>query len=191
MKSRNFLSVVAFSVLGLGTVAEAAIVNIRATVVNGMYGPDSVSGVPGFSVLGTLSYDDAAAIDTDIVNTGTEAALNPSFGNVRLSFDLGVMTLTEENDADFDSFPRVTFIDGLLDDINYEVKHGVNGAVLLPYYVEGFRFLRLTPGTEPGTFDVGVEVAYGDPSEVPLPAGLPLLGGGLVLLGALRKRMRH
>lgn len=182
MRTSNFLPLAALAVASLATAADAATVSIRATILNGIY--------LGASVMGTLDYDEEEVFDENPDDSGDEDGLTSLFGSVKLFFSVGPIILTEMNDTGAPGFPRVTFIDGVLDDINYEVRHGVNGADLQAYGVLSFKFGDLAKSDLEDTYDVGVEVEYGDASVVPLPAGLPLLGGGLALLAAVRRKRR-
>ncbi len=115
------------------------------------------------------------------------------FGSVQdsslgLFFDVGpgAYTFTE---ADDDFGPIFLFLDGILQSIDYIVMDTFSAADLASIGVEQFSFDTRNPVSFVGsTVHVTAIIKYLAP--VPLPAGLPLLAGGLGLLIFVRRRRR-
>lgn len=143
---------------------------------------------------GQSSTAGAVFFDEDLVPTAPGSFVDLSFSGVNgttadpsfgLFFDAGPYTFTE---ADALSEPVFTFIDGLLSSISYIVTFGSSSNDLVAFGVEQFTFLDRPAITFDG--DTYTVHAFFKPlvSAVPLPAGLPLMVGGLGLLALLRRR---
>lgn len=102
---------------------------------------------------------------------GSPSFLNPALTNGNLDAQTATATLN----LDISSFVG----DGFLD-VSFVPASNVN---FLPVTGQG-------PFAGLGTFGYGVAGTL-DVSVVPLPASLPLLGGGVLLLGALKRRKRR
>jgi hypothetical protein len=105
-----------------------------------------------------------------------------------LFFDVGPgdYTFTE---ADDDLGPIFMFLDGILQNIDYIVSDSYSAADMASAGVAQFSFDTRTPVSFDGTtIYVNAIVKYLETGTVPLPAGLPLLGGALGLLAFARRR---
>jgi hypothetical protein len=107
-----------------------------------------------------------------------------------LFFDVGAPPIYTFTEADDDLGPILIFLDGVLQTIDYVVTDGISAFDLAAYGVSAFSFETRAPVVIDGTtVRVDAIVKYlEDPSPVPLPAGLPLLAGGLGLLALSRRR---
>lgn len=68
-----------------------------------------------------LSYDDAA-----LTGVGDES-LNPVTGSASINFIFEGQTFNETNDTDFNIYPTLGFVDGILSSMNYLLVDGANG----------------------------------------------------------------
>jgi hypothetical protein len=107
-----------------------------------------------------------------------------------LFFDVGPGPIYTFTEADDDIGPFLTFLDGVLDRVDYLVMDEYTPFDLAAYGVTLFTFDTRSPVRIDGTtVHVDAIVKYlDDPSLVPLPAGLPLLAGALGLLALIRRR---
>ncbi|MFN7224019.1 MAG: VPLPA-CTERM sorting domain-containing protein [Paracoccaceae bacterium] len=188
------------------SVFAAAIVAISTTIA----GPRAEAAQVGFGLVVTaadgglfagMSSDRGAVFfDEDLIPTGEDEFISLSKTGVYdtttdptagLFFDVGplpfpLFTFTE---ADAISDPVFTFIGGQLRSISYIVTFGSTPQDLVSYGVEQFTFLLRSLTFDGDTYRVEALVKpLIDVPPVPLPAGLPLLAGGLGLLGLLRHR---
>lgn len=186
---QRILSAIAGLAMMLGAAtAQAATVECTAlTVTASNAGPyQGVTGTGGvcwdreidlgtYAVLSRVAGDDVTAVD-------------PAVG---LYFEVGPYTFTE---ADAWSPPVFTFLDGILTSISYIVTDSSTPVDLAALGVNLFSFdIFRRPDQSPAvnfdgkTYSVNALVKYAV-APVPLPAGLPLLAGGLALLAVLRRR---
>lgn len=188
---KNFFSVIAAGVVAVSATmaaprAEAANVGFELLVTaapGGLFAGET-------SINGGVVFDDTLVPTTpgsfvELSKTGVAGTTQDL--SIGLYFDAGPYTFTE---ADAVSDPVFTFSSGLLRSINYIVTFGSSSNDLVAFGVEQFSFDINTPITFDGdTYGVNAFVKpLPQVSAVPLPAGLPLLAGGLGLLALMRRR---
>lgn len=169
----------------LAVPAHAATIDIIGTIGNG-----ALTGTQGS---GTITFD-----ETLLTNFGTEvlapvgsttAAIEDA--TLAISFTIGGTTFNEANDVDFPDFPALLFTDGDLSFVNYVLVDGVNDVDLAPFgLIDAFFSDDLAFDATLNAYTVGIEVEYAL-SQVPLPAGLPLLAVGLGAFGLAKRRAAH
>ncbi len=186
---KRFLSVlaagiVAFSATMSAPRAEAATVGYKLIVTatgGGIY--------DGQTAEGGVFWDDASVPATGFVElsrTGEGGTtVDPVVG---LFFNAGPYVFSE---LDAYATPFFTFVDGILQSISFIVTDDSTLVDLASFGVKLFTF-DIARGALTFDGDVyrgNVIVKYLAP--VPLPAGLPLLAGGLGLIALLRRRARR
>ncbi|EAQ03396.1 hypothetical protein OB2597_02212 [Pseudooceanicola batsensis HTCC2597] len=158
----------------VGAAAQAAPVSYELEVTVTTTGPFS-----GRSITGTIGWD------TDDVVDPVTFLIPP---DLSIEFAHGGVTIDETNDVHYPDFPEFQFFGGVLEFIDFVLVDGVNG-VSLP---GGVLWAELNDdlafdGTK-YTVGASAYTTQYDFPEVPLPAGLPLLIGGLGAFGLLRAR---
>ena len=186
---KPFFSVLAAGILALSAtlmpqLAGAAQVGFKLNITAA---PGSVFAGEVFT--GAVFYDEAliptgARDFIDLSKTGINGSTADPF--VGLFFDAGPYRFTER-DALQD--PVFTFVGGLLKSINYIVTFGSAQSDLVAFGIEQFSLDINTPITFDG--DAYGALVFIKPlptiPTVPLPAGLPLLAGGLGLMAMVRR----
>lgn len=156
--------------------------DITATIGNGIY--------TGLTATGSITFDEALLAGSGmeaLVPTGSAelgATIDPALA---ISFSIGGFSLTEENDIDFPDLPLFEFDDGDLVFIDYvvdflSVPAGVD-LLALDLVLLAFADDLFFDGTE---YFVTADALY--LSDIPVPAGLPLLLGGLGAIAVMRRR---
>lgn len=187
-----------FSALAAGIVAlSATLMPPRAEAAQVAFDL-TITAAPGSVFAGTVFtgevYYDEALIPTaerdfiTLSKTGVyDSTVDPSVG---LYFDAGLYRFTE---LDTLQDPVFTFVGGLLRSINFIVTYGSSRHDLVAFGVEQFSFdlntpITFDPDTGKGTYSALAFVKpLNDIPPVPLPAGLPLLAGGLGLMALVRR----
>ncbi|MFN3847627.1 MAG: VPLPA-CTERM sorting domain-containing protein [Paracoccaceae bacterium] len=155
-----------------------------------------VTAAPGGLFAGQPSSRGGVVYDEDLVPTGfgSSVALSRSGGNgtledatLGLFFDFGPFTFTG---ADALSEPVFTFVSGVLRSIRYVVTSGSTPNDLVAFGVGQFTFL-INPAIRFSGHVYFVQARVDPLAPVPLPAGLPLLAGGLGGMVLLRRRARR
>ncbi|MFT7391952.1 MAG: hypothetical protein ACI9ZH_002186 [Paracoccaceae bacterium] len=145
---------------------------------------------PGY---GTLVYEDGFVFGT----TG-DVTLTPLAGLISFSMTLFTgktyeQTFTAADDSEYDAFPEVYFYDQEL--------YGID------FFVDGLATSMLAPGVEMvlASYDCGcfgeffLSTGLGDPNrltvfagtaDVPVPAALPLMLGGIAAFGLIARRRK-
>lgn len=184
---KPLLSCLAGSLLLLSSLAaEAAVIGYRLEVTGVGSGP-----LVGLIAEGGVYWDgDIDLGDYAVLSREAGADITHVDPSVGLSFDIGPYVFTE---ADAWSPPVFTFLGGVLQSISYIVTQSSTTFDLAAFGVDMFTFdiFRRPDGGPPVTFDgntYGVNAIIKPLAPVPLPAGLPLLAGGLGLLVFLRRR---
>lgn len=164
------------ALIGIATVSHAATVNIDIEVVDA--GPYN-----GYVFDAVLDYDEGL-----LENSGEEWISPDTDNSLRLSVSYGdTLLTTHEDDIDYPEFPQFTFLDGILTEMNYLLRNGVNGVNLAEFGLSEVSVQTdLTKIVDPQT---GAVRYYGEAqtSPIPLPAGGLLLVGALAGLGAVRR----
>lgn len=184
MKSLRLFAITAALALAASQ-TSAATYNLSVEVENGLFA--------GLVATGSISWDETLVNpvgDTRLTFNGTGSSVADS--SLKILLNAGPEIFTQIDDIDWPDFPLFTFFDGLLASINYVVEDYSTPVDLAFYGVTGFNF-NLDGGAslDGDTVFTTAQVRYvGDVSPVPLPAGLPLLAGGLGLMALLRRRNR-
>ena len=164
-----------------GIAQEAAAAVAGATAAIAAYGPAEIVVLNLPDIGGTPAYagtalEALATGATEVFNQTLAALLPPSVKDTEVTlFDLkGLFDEAAANPTAFGLDPALTGIPCF----------GVPAAIP---DCEGFLFADLVHPTTHAHAIIAAEIT-GDIAPVPLPAGLPLLAGGLVLLGLIRRR---
>ena len=181
----SFLSAAFAGLVAASPLVALTEVDITATIIDGP--------LNGTMVNGTISYNEML-----LTGSGDEtlAPVGSGVGTEDADFAISLMflgeTMTEENDVGFPDFPIFQFFDGSLVFIDYIVD-GSTAPSGLDFEGEGIdEFVLLDDlffDINSNAFQVSVATTF---EPIPLPAGAPLLLGGLgaFAFASLRKNRR-
>lgn len=170
--------------LPLPAMAAQVGLDLEVTATGGGY-------LDGQTASGAVFWDDAL-----LTGVGYETvSRSGAFGSIvdpiaGLFFDVGPGPIYTFTEADDDIGPFLTFLDGVLDRIDYLVTDGSTVFDLSAYGVKLFTFDIRSPVFIDANNTAHVDAIVKYLAPVPLPAGLPLLAGALGLFGALRLRRK-
>lgn len=154
--------------------------DLTATVLNGAYAGDSFIGSITYdeTLLTGIDEEDLAPVGSTVPGVTPDAAF-------AIAFTDGVNSLNETDDFDYPNFPIFSFFEGDLVGIEFEVDFLSASFDLLDLGILAF-FFEDDLAFDGVGYSIGVDVFY--IADIPLPAGLPLLVGGLAGFAALRRR---
>ena len=180
MKLLSFRDLMVAACMAGGVVLASGTANaITTSTFEGTVVGSAFNGTVG---TGSFTYDESL-----LTNSGSET-LTPIDG-LTVEFTIFGQTFTESNDIDFSDFPHLTFIDGVVEGLNFVIDE-IDGDTLTDIDEPGvfnIGMLFLEDGAGTG-FDFVAEVTVNDGIGVPDPGALALMGIGLVGLGLARRR---
>lgn len=181
---KGVMALAAISMLLTGNL-QAAMVSFQLTgtvteAYDGFNGPNYFGLDVGDQISVTGLYDDSS-----LTGSGAEfISFGSTSGNL-MTLEVGSMTFDQAADTQYNSgFPRLLFMDGDFDGLNYDTQVGSEGYFNSAGALKTFDGWDDDFGNIYGTWNAGTFTT----NVVPVPAAVWLLGSGLLALVGLARR---